>query len=342
MRVLQSMAGARHGGAEAFFTRLVPALQRAGVDQLAVIRPYPERVEALRKGDVEVVEARFGGPFDLATPLRLRGAIRRFKPDIVMSWMNRATAACPKGRFIHVSRLGGYYDLKYYRSCDHLIGNTEDIRDYLINQGWPEDRAHYVPNFAEDVVAKPFPRPSLFTPNDGRLVFAMGRLHKNKAFDVLIQAMAQVPDTYLWLAGDGPLRGELEALAERVGVKPRVRFLGWRDDVSELLAACDVFVCPSRHEPLGNVVLEAWARGKAVVAADSVGPGILIDHLESGFLVPVDDVVSLAHGIRYMFDDPAVRERLARAGRARFEAEFSEAVVVQRFVAFFEEIMGAP
>lgn len=340
MKVLQVMAGARHGGAEAFFTRLVPALHRAGVEQKVVLRPYPERLQALRDAGLEPIEAGFGGRLDFATPWRLRGAIRRFKPDIVMTWMNRATAMCPKGRFVHVSRLGGYYDLKYYRGCDHLVGNTEDIREYLVNQGWPDDKAHYLPNFADETPAAPISRQTYFTPKDARLVFAMGRLHVNKAFDVLIKALASVPDTYLWIAGEGPLRGELDALAERSGVKPRVRFLGWRENVGELLAACDVFVCPSRHEPLGNVILEAWAREKPVVAADSVGPGILINHLENGFLVPVDDIGAMAQGIRYMFDDPVVRARLARGGRAKFDAEFAEPIVVRRYVEFFEKILA--
>ena len=74
--------------------------------------------------------------------------------------------------------------------------------------------------------------------------------------------------------------------SEKIGVKPRVRFLGWRDDVESLLASCDVFVCPSRHEPLGNVVVEAMACGVPVVAYDIGGPGELVKNGSTGWLVP--------------------------------------------------------
>lgn len=320
--------------------RLVPALHRAGVQQLVVIRRDAERVAKLRAAGIEPVEVAFGGRLDFGSPLVMRREIRGFKPHIVMTWMNRATAMCPRGKFIHVSRLGGYYDLKYYQACDHLIANTEDIRDYLVNEGWPTEKAHYLPNFADDTATPPVRRTDYYTPDRGKLILALGRLHPNKAFDVLLQALVRLPDAYLWIAGDGPLRENLEALAQRLGVKPRVRFLGWRDDVPALLAACDVFVCPSRHEPLGNVVLEAWARSKPVVAADAVGPGILIKQMENGLLVPVDDADALASAVRAVFEDDELRTQLGREGRAAFEADYCEKVVVAKYITFFESLLA--
>lgn len=336
MRILQAMAGAKHGGAESFFMRLVSALHRAGVQQLVVIRKNAERAEALREVGIEPVELPFGGRMDIRTPFVMRREIKGFKPHVVMTWMNRATRMCPRGDFTHVSRLGGYYDLKYYQNCDHLVANTEDIRDYLVNEGWPAEKAHYLPNFAGDAKTEPVPRTKHYTPVNGKLILAMGRLHANKAFDVLLEALVRLPEVYLWIAGDGPLRAELEAQALRLGIKPRVRFLGWRDNVAELLAACDIFVCPSRHEPLGNVVLEAWAQGKPVVAADSVGPGMLIRHMESGVLIPVNDSKELAEGISAVFEDDELRVRIANGGRAAFEADFTETIVVNKYVDFFK------
>ena len=137
MRVLQAMAGAEFGGAEAFFTRLAVALGKSGLDQRVLIRENRERAGVLKAGGVDPVQLRFGGKLDLLTPLAFRREVRSFKPDIVLTWMNRATSMCPKakdGEFQHVARLGGYYDLKYYQNCDHLIGNTEDIVDYLVKE----------------------------------------------------------------------------------------------------------------------------------------------------------------------------------------------------------------
>jgi glycosyltransferase involved in cell wall biosynthesis len=338
MRLLQAMAGARHGGAEAFFVRLASALHRAGEDQRVLIRRDPERAAALRRAGIEPIELPFRGVVDVATRWRFRRVVAEFRPQIVLTWMNRATQACPRGDFVHVARLGGYYDLKYYRRCDHLIGNTRDIVGYLLRQGWPAERAHYLPNFTGATKAVPVARESLDTPPDVPLALALGRLHANKGFDILLAALAQAQRLHLWLAGDGELLSALRRQAAALGVAARVRFLGWRDDIPALLAAADFLVCPSRHEPLGNVVIEAWAAGLPVVATASEGPGALIVDGESGLLVPVDDADALARAMIRLADDRDLRTRLAAAGRAAHEAEYSEARVVGLYRDFFARV----
>ena len=344
MRVMQIMAGAEFGGAEAFYTRLVIALRRARLHQRVIIRKNAHRADQLRQGGLEPVELGFRGPLDLATKLSLRREVSSFKPDIVMTWMNRATSMVPRrkdaGSFVHVARLGGYYDLKYYQNCDHLVGNTVDIVDYLTAQGWPKEKAHYLPNFVDAEPAPAVNRGDFYTPPDAPLLLAMGRLHENKAFDVLIESLARIPDAYLWLAGDGPDREKLEKLAEKKGVKPRVRFLGWRDDTAALLATCDLFICPSRHEPLGNVLVEAWAHKVPVVAADSLGPGVLIKDGVNGILVPINDAPSLALAIRDILNDNTKRGKIAAAGYASYEEQFTEEIVVKQYLDFFDSIVS--
>jgi len=332
------MAGAEYGGAEAFFTRLVLALDRAGLEQRVVIRKNVRRAEALRAGGIEPVQLAFGGMLDWRTPRALKREVDAFRPDVVLTWMNRASIMCPEGDFVHVGRMGGYYDLKYYQKCDRLIGNTQDIVDHLIEQGWPADRAHYLPNFVVQQRMPPLSRKQFYTPEGAPLVLGMGRLHENKAFDVLLKAVARVPNVYLWIAGEGPLRRELEALAEKLAVKPRVRFLGWREDTAALLATADIFVCPSRLEPLGNVVIEAWAEGVPVISADSYGPGTLIEHRESGILVPVDDAQTMGRAIRNLLEDDNLRDRIARQGRETFEQNFTEEKVVGQYMEFLESV----
>ena len=338
MKVLQVMAGAEFGGAEAFFVRLCIALQGTDIEQKVVIRTNPERARVLRAGGVEPVEMAFGGRFDFSTPRALKREIRDFKPDIVLSWMNRATTMCPKGDYVHVARLGGYYDLKYYAQCDHLVGNTRDIVEYLVEHDWPAEKAHYLPNFVSAEDAEPLQRSQFYTPKGVPLIVALGRLHENKGFDVLLRALARVPNAYLWLAGEGPLRGELTKLAEDLAIKPRVRFLGWRDDTAALLRSADLFVCPSRHEPLGNVVIEAWAQGLPVVAADSMGPGTLIEHMETGILVPIDDEILMARAIRAVLEDDNLAERIARQGHNAYQEDFTEAQVIEQYLDFFKQV----
>jgi glycosyltransferase involved in cell wall biosynthesis len=342
-RVLQAIAGAAHGGAEIFFTRLTAALQRAGEPQRVLIRRNSSRAQSLRAAGVGVGELAFGGIFDLATRFAFGREIAAWRPDIVLTWMSRATRLCPRGDFVHVARLGGYYDLKYYRRCGHLIGNTRAIVDYAIAKGWPRERITYLPNFVPASAAAVTEEGGIATGGRAPLALALGRLHPNKGFDLLLEALAATREVTLWIAGDGPLRPRLERLATRLGIIGRVRFLGWREDVPRLLAAADLLVCPSLREPLGNVVIEAWSAGLPVVATASDGPKGLIQDGESGILVPLPGSRgggprALADAIERVCADPALRARLGNAGRRAYEAEFTEPIVVAGYRKFFDQV----
>lgn len=342
MRVLQAMAGAEVGGAEAFFVRLAIAFQKRDIDQRVVIRRDRSRARALRAGGVNPVELPFGGRMDFRTRPALQREIDRYKPDIVLSWMSRATWATPNAdgprKYKLIGRLGGYYDLKYYRHCDHLIGNTQDIVDYIIGEGYPRERVVYLPNFVHPPERPAVSRVGFDTPLDAPLLLAMGRLHENKGFDVLLRALARLPGMWLWIAGEGPQSASLSRLASELDVADRVRFLGWRDDPDALLQACDIFVCSSRHEPLGNIVLEAWAAEKPVVAAAASGPKSLLGGNEAGRLVPVEDPDAMAEALRELAGDPGVAQLVASEGRRRYERKYTEDAVVERYLGFFEQV----
>lgn len=342
LRLLQAIGGGDQGGAESFFVRLALALERADVSQRILVRSGRPWVSALRKGGHDPVELPFGGWSDFTTKRAFAHEVKTFRPHIVLTWMNRASHLCPSRvpghDFCHVARLGGYYDLKYYRSCHHLIGNTQDIVSYLRDQGWPAEKSHYVPNFVSAETTLGVARDTLETPKGAPLILALGRLHHNKAFDVLLRALADLPQAYLWLAGSGPEKGSLKSLAVQLGVASRLRLLGWREDVSALLAAADILVCPSRIEPLGNVVIEAWAHGTPVVAAAAAGPKSLIAPGENGLIVPLEDAPALALSIRTLIDNQTLALRLAEAGRAAYIERFTEEAVVRRYLDFFREV----
>jgi glycosyltransferase involved in cell wall biosynthesis len=337
-RLLQAMAGQTHGGAEAFFERLAIAFQREGEEQRLVIRRDRARAARLAAARCRVIEVPFGGRGDLVTRGKLRRVIEAFQPSVALTWMNRASSMCPAGDFTQVGRLGGYYDLKYYRTCHQLVANTQDIVDYIVRSGWPAARVHHLPNFAAQQDAPPRDREPLATPDDAPLALAMGRLHPNKGFDVLLAALAQVPQLYLWLAGDGEERADLESRAASLGLAERVRFLGWQEDVGPLLAAADMLICPSRHEPLGNVVLEAWAAGVPVIASTAEGPRALVAEGETGLLVPVEDADALAAAMARLVRDPALANSLGARGRELWVSEFSEARIVPLYRSFLAEV----
>lgn len=344
MRLLQAIAGAPEGGAETFFARLALALHECGVCQHVVVRPNEGRQAALQAAGIPVATAPFGGALDLSTRRVLRRAIASFRPDIVLTWMNRATGFCPPAtggsRFVHVGTPRGYYDPKYYRGCDHLVVTTDDLMRFYRRSGWPEERISVIPNFAPDERAAPAPRAAFDTPDGAPVVLALGRLHPNKGFDVLLEAMAALPHHYLWLGGGGPLDNDLKKLAEDLEITERIRFLGWREDAPSLFAAADVFVCSSRHEPFGNIVIEAWLHGVPLVAAASEGPAALIADGVTGLLVPVDDAAALAAAVARLTDDRALAGRLAAAGRCAYEQDYTAAAVIPCYRALFERLAG--
>ena len=341
MRIAHVIAGAPMGGAEAFFERLTAAQHAAGEAVLAVIREDAGRAARLRAAGLDPVQLPFGNPLDLRTGPALGRALGDFAPAVVVSWANRATLFASRVRrrgaaWTLVGRLGGYYNLKYYRRCDHLVGNTRGIRDWLVEQGWPAERAHTAPNFAHDFAgAAPAALPA--PPGAPRLL-ALGRLHRNKGFDVLLRALPLLPGAYLSLAGEGPERAALEALARGLGVADRVALLGWREDTGALLAGCDVFVCPSRHEPLGNVVLEAWSAARPVVAAAAQGPREVVRDGETGLLVPPEAPEALAAAVAALVADPPRRAALAAAGRAEFERAHAAGPVLARWREFLRSV----
>lgn len=334
------MAGSAVGGAEEFFVRLACGFQRAGIDQFCAIRPNEARNQILQAAGVPFAELPFGGRFDLRTPFGLRRLVKQHKPKIVLTWMNRASRMMPTGDYVRVARLGGYYKLKNFRNFDHLIGNTHDIVDYIVKNGWPAERAHYLPNFVDAMVAGPLDRALFDTPDNVPLVLGLGRLHESKGFDNLIRAFRKVPDAYLWIAGSGDLKKDLQQLARDEGIENRVRFLGWRRDVAALFATCDVFCASSRYEPLGNMVIEAWAHDCPVVAQASQGPLQLIEQGETGLLSPLEDIDALAADLSEVIHDRALQQRLTVNGRSAFETQFTEQIVVRCYKEFFDGIVG--
>ena len=340
MKLVHTLGASGDGGAETYFTELVGAFARGGFQQAAIIRPHAGREAALTALGVETKLELFSKPFDFGTAPAIEKLTRAFGAKVVLAWMNRAASRTPPGPYARIGRLGGYYKLKNYQGFNALVGNTQDIADWLVREGWPKAHAHYIPNFAAEGEGEPIPRAHFATPEGAPLLLAMGRLHESKAHDVSLRALALLPDAYLWIAGSGPEEAKLKALAEDLGVAPRVRFLGWRTDAPSLYRSADLCVFPSRFEPLGNVVIQAWAHGLPVIAANAAGPASLIRDGADGALVPIDNAEALADKVRALLADHALRQSFSAAGRARVAQTFSEQAIVAHWRALFAKYGG--
>ena len=340
IKVAQILAGAAQGGAENFYVRLVQGLHRSGkIEQKGFLRKHQHRLDALSSAGIAAQGFRFGSSLHLIDHHRYLQALQEYRPDIVMTWMNRASGSTPAGDYKLICRLGHYYDLKYYRHADFWIGISKGICDHLIRGGMPAEKVCHIPNFADETPVSPLPRDSFSTPVDQPLILAAGRLHVNKGFDILLQALKQIPDAILWLAGSGPEEKALKQLCADLELNERVRFLGWRNDVTALMKTADLFVCPSRHEGLGSIVMESWAHGCPIIATDSQGPGELITDGVTGLLTPVDAVEPLAEAISSLLESAPRRDALRKSGEALYWQKYSENVIVKQYEDHYLSIL---
>ena len=326
------------GGSETFFVTLTLGLQRGGVNLRSVLKHNRVREQALREAGIPFDVLPFFRRFDWITGRRFKSIANEFHPEIVLTITGRGAAMTPPGDYTLIGRLGGYYNFDYFRRCDYLVCNTPDLVRYVTEGGWAKDRVFYIPNFPHIEEAPAVDRAALATPMDVPLAVALGRLHPNKAMDVLLKAAVQIPNLWVWIAGEGPDEAKLKKLARDLRMTERVKFLGWRTDRGALLKAADVCVFPSREEPFGNVVVEAWAYGAPLVAAASTGPAWLARNGEEALLVPVDNAQALAQGIRDVLASKDLANRLVENGRKRIETEFSENVVIGRYLDMFERV----
>ncbi|HEY8964532.1 MAG TPA: glycosyltransferase [Alphaproteobacteria bacterium] len=342
MRILHVMAGSKAGGAETAFAELCAAQKRAGMDVYAACRPSRRNMD-LSDAGVPVTELPFGGLFDFKTKRNLSHLIRQVRPEVVVTWMNRAAKKLPKKvpgvAFTWVPRLGGYYNLKYYEGAQYIVVNAPDIARWMEEHGTPANAITFIPNFAEmDAGAIPVPRASLDTPEDAFVFVTLARLHSNKGIDTLLSAFADVPNAYLWIAGDGPESSALKRQALDLNLMDRVRFLGWRDDRWSLLAAADAVVFPSRHEPFGNSFMQAWAAGKALVTTASQGPSYYVQNEKDALVVPIDDIFSLSAAMKRVQNDPNLREALANAGQTRYSQAFDKQAILDQWTQLFDRV----
>ncbi len=343
------------GGAERFFLRLTGALHEAGAPVRAVAPPGAVARE-LARGQVPWEALPMRGIWDLGAAWRLRRLAREGCPvqtGVVQTYMGRATRLTRlprRGGPVHLARLGGYYDPAHYRHAHAWVANTRGIREHLLRAGFPAQRVFHIGNFV-DPPAPPPPgageglRRRLGIPPEARVLLALGRLHPNKGFADLLAALEALAadgagrPVHLLLAGDGPLRAELEARARRPALAGRCHLLGWVGEPAACFAAAELLVCPSRHEPLGNVILEAWAHGLPVVATATAGPAEIAGQGQA-LLVPPGQPAALARALARVLEDEDLAGELAARGREAWEARHRREAVVGAYRELYRRLTG--
>ncbi|MBM3223808.1 MAG: glycosyltransferase family 4 protein, partial [Candidatus Tectomicrobia bacterium] len=186
--------------------------------------------------------------------------------------------------------------------------------------------------------------PPLF-PMGTRVIGTVGHLAGQKGQRYLLEAFALLtrtePEIGLVIAGDGALRGPLEAQAAALGITHQVCFTGFRRDILELTQSFDLFVFASYLEGLGTAILDAMALGKPVVATRAGGIPEAVQEGVTGLLVPPRDPSALAEALRYCLRHPVQARRFGEAGRARVERSFTVEQMVRGTLQVYATMLYA-
>ncbi len=189
-------------------------------------------------------------------------------------------------------------------------------------------------------------RHRLRIPQDRPVALLVGRIVAHKGVEHFVEAARRLPGVQFLVAGEGSSLEAMEHLADSLGVRDRVRFLGRvsQENLPKVYAACDVFVLPSvsRLEAFGIVALEAMATGKAVVVADIPGVREVIEDGREGLLADPVNPEDLAAKIRRLVEDPALREEMGRRGREKVLADFTMEKVTDRILEVYRDVCAKP
>jgi glycosyltransferase involved in cell wall biosynthesis len=360
LRIVHIDAERGFSGGEVQVFLLLRGLTARGHDNRLLCPPASRAEEAARRGGVPVETVPMRSDLDLVAAVRLMRALRRAAPDIVhlhtgrAAWLGGIAArlagipALITRRMDRPIRRGWRTRVVYQHCAARVAAISPAIVAQLTAAGVPHERVRLVPSAVDPDRVRPV-RPRAETRHalgvDGGepVLLAACALVARKGIDVLLDALATVGGAGVpvttWIAGGGPQAHALRAQAARLGLE-RVRFLGRRDDIADLLAGCDVFVLPARHEGLGVAALEAMAAGRPVVASAVGGLADAVIDGGTGVLVPPDDAAALAAALRELLTDRALRARLGSAGPARIAGRFSADQMVTTYEQLYEEIVG--
>lgn len=362
MNSIQIIGSKASGGAENFYVRLVNSLTEKS--NVLAVNPPNSMVSNLLNPQIAQYHPPMSGGLDLRSRCFIRNTSLKNRPAIIQTYMGRATRLThiPRDReLVHVARLGGYYNLKAYRHAHHLIGNTKGICNYLIKEGMPHERVHQIGNFVEQILPPPAEelaalRQSLGIPDGAFVITCAARFHKNKGLPDLLEAFSKVwnrlrrgtasgsndwKEARLILVGDGPMADETQKKIQTLEIGSAVILPGWCDPQPYYHLA-DILVSPSRWEPLGNTILEAWACGKPLVATATMGATELITPDQNGLITPIQDPNALADAFEKLMHDPALCASLAAGGAQTVKDRFSKMIITNEYLNLYEKLLQNP
>jgi glycosyltransferase involved in cell wall biosynthesis len=366
IRVMHVITPSRMAGAETFLARLLNRANsasdghRLGGPLLSAVHCVTSRSPAnseLQAAGVDLEPLSIGGKANLLAMPRLAAAARRCRASLLHSHLSTASWWCGWLEFFggppSIGHVHGFTSRRWHVRQTHLIACSNAVRADLVKKGiraerisvmhYPVDPRDVLPTRSRDAV-----RAELGVADDTPVVGAFAHLSLKKGYRELVRAaevvLRRMPNAHFWCFGEGPLRTELEAFAQSAGIADRFRLVGFRRDAANYMHAIDVMCLPSHREPFGLVYVEAALAGKPVIACDAGGAPEIIEHGQTGLLVPPpaadSNVAAIADAIVQLLDDRWSAAAMGSRGRERALARFGWSNYLSRLNALYERVLG--
>jgi glycosyltransferase involved in cell wall biosynthesis len=326
-RVMHVITPSRMAGAETFLARLMRRTDPSHIVQHCVSSRSGANGE-MRAAGMSFESLGISGKLNLLALPRIRRAAREFRADVLHSHLSTASWWCGWlerfGGPPSIGHVHGFTSSFWHAQQSHLVACSEAVKRDLIEKGIRGERVSVI-HYPVD----PHDQRRTRLPADVRAEFGVdastpvvgtfAHLSVKKGYRELIRAaglvLNHIPNAQFWCFGEGPLRGELEQQIAAAGIADRVRLLGFRRDVPDLMRAVDVMCLPSHREPFGLVYVEAALAEKPVIACEAGGAPEIIEHEETGLLVRPQNVPDLTQALLTLLDNRAHAAKMGRRGR---------------------------
>jgi len=375
VKLLHVIGDSRFGGAGRIILRLGQVAQAEGW-QVDILTTDPVFQRAVRQhglglANLDVIRRDIRPLWDLAGLVRLCNFLRREHYDIVHTHTSKggfvgrlAARLANVSAIVHTVHGFAFHEQSrrstrlFYstleriasRWCDRIVSVSEFHRRWALELGiCKPSKILAIPNgiaaLSNPTVAPAELRRRLGIAKRDMLILSMARLAPDKGLDYLIAAAENLLRTErqfrIVIAGDGPVRTRLEELTRSLGIADWVNFLGFREDVSDLLAACDLVVLPSLREGLSIALLEAMAAGKPIIATSIGSHKELACQAEIARLVPPADAAALCEAILQVGGYPDLRTRLGTNARTLFETHYTEERMLNAYKQLYFDLVHA-
>lgn len=347
-----------YGGAQQVIW-LIQGLAARGIDNLLVCTRHSAIETVAADAGIAVSSLPCAGELDLAFVWRLRRILNREAPDLVHCHSRRGAdflggqAAAMAGLPAIVSRRvdntePALMSALRYRRFARVVAISENIAEVLRQAGVTDDRLIVIRS-AVDATQMSQGRDRNFLKREFAIntndfaIAVVAQLIPRKGHRYLLEALASLkgryPGLHLEIFGNGVQEDALRRLTSALGMNDMVHFAGYRDDLDGYLSSFDLLVHPAIREGLGVAMLKASAAGLPVIAFDVAGAREIVQHEQTGLLVPAEDSKSLAAAIARLIDDTAFRSRLGANGRVRMQNEFSIDNMVEQYLKTYQAVL---